>query len=1601
MKEEFEKIETGSKKSTGRWWKVLVIFFMFFFILLLSAQQFINRNIGADWVAKKLSETLKTEVAIDSIHLGLFGDLDTYGFLIRDHHQDTLLYAGHLQTGLRSLYNPGSDKKLNLGDVYLKDGFINLNVYKGEPYHNMRMTFNPETKEPGEPKPPFTMGIASVEADNFKFYNSNENRGVNQKYYLRKAEIAVKDLLLDANHIMLDDAHLSGLRMMAYIEDVDTPTHNEEKLFFDSSHLSAPKLDSNFVNRNLPFQLTAGHIQVTDSYAEIHNNARSPNWDGNTSKINYDHLIIQDINLDVRNYFMEEKSFLGEELFISLKTPSGFEVSDAKISKAIVDSTQVSLLGLNLLTPYSHIKDTVQFKYMCYDSWRDFNNRVFIDAQVDNSIVALKDIMYLAPKLYDNTFFINSEGEALEVNGRIVGRVNSLKARDLRLNLGDQMTFSGDVSTRDLTLHNQQFFGLGIDQLSLDIESLEKIIPDFTLPNNFKKLGDIQYNGRFDGYFQDFVTFGKLNSRLGSADLDMRLDLKPGRRNATYSGRINLVDFDLATWANHQDFDKLSMEVSVSKGKGLVLENAEVSLAGNIHHFGYKKYDYENVEINGQLSKSSFDGYLSSQTDDADFVFNGSISGLDSVPEYQFFADVNEIRLQNLNLSNKKIDFGGNMEVSLRGLNWKELIGVGSVNGFWINYNQEDSLYLDSVRISQVNAQGGRKLNIQSKSGNVEVDGVYDLPNIHKDLLFILQENHPKLSELINLNDIERRDTFIYDYRFNVQMDDPLDIVEYFTYKKIDINKINLQGNISTANQSVQLIGNSPYLRFNNIGIDNSDFSLFNNKELIIYKWESDDVTLSGNTLLEELISEGNFDKDQGKMSLTFEDPKSRFKDVNLNAEFEPVDNQLKISFDPAYFTYSGSTWRFFPGNNLTVGKKSLDFEDFTLSSFEQVLQIEEINDGQGINATIDQFSADLLDSLIALRGFDFAGRFSASLEVRDIYKGKGFDLKVYQDDFLVNDRSEGKLDVHIFGESLSEGLNLDVNITDGEKGLYAEGLISDQKYAVDIDVDKYPLDILEYIIANGISSTSGTATGKLKLEGKKKDFDILGSLIATGSTTIDYIGVPYFFENQQVDFDPGFLDFNGVILKDSDGNFGTVDGGLGHRSFRDWSLNVGVSTGRLQMLNTTAEQNPNYYGTAYGSGEVNFYGTFEEPSIDITATTGRGTSLVIPVSGGGGETTTDFVKFVRHDSTKVDTVSENLEGMNLEMRLNITEDAIAKIIFDEQAGDILQGRGRGNMLIKLARSGDISVYGDYEIEEGDYLFTLLNFVNKPFVVQQGGNIRWTGDPINALINLTAEYANLEAAPYPLLQDFAAGNESLSAARRPTKIDLKMILTGSLLQPLIAFDIDVPELVGEVKTYTENKLQIMRSDPNELNRQVFGLVVFGSFLPPQDQANALATNIGASTVNTFSEYLSNQLSIFVSRLLNNLVDGVDFISGVDVDLNYIQRYDIQSKSNTITDGEYQFRLKNRLWNDRWVVTIGGNYGSQSISAEGNPYFNPETVVEWNTPVRGLKLRVYYRGEDSLQGQRQRVGGGVRYRKEFDSFSEFINAIKTKDQSKSK
>src|SRR5690606_23568812 len=188
-----------------------------------------------------------------------------------------------------------------------------------------------------------------------------------------------------------------------------------------------------------------------------------------------------------------------------------------------------------------------------------------------------------------------------------------------------------------------------------------------------------------------------------------------------------------------------------------------------------------------------------------------------------------------------------------------------------------------------------------------------------------------------------------------------------------------------------------------------------------------------------------------------------------------------------------------------------------------------------------------------------------------------------------------------------------------------------------------------------------------------------------------------------------------------------------------------------------------------------------------------------------GALTDNDFISFVSRDSSVVAPKKNYFQGLTLALDLRVSRDAEANIYTDLGR---LSGRGEGLLSMNISSQGDFEMFGDYVIAEGEFIFSAQDFINKEFDINRGGSIRWTGNPTEALINLTATY-DVRTSVRPLY--IAAGR---AGTDQRVMAQAEMILNGNLLHPDISFGVNFP-----TDSYVKDELQSYFTDANNVNQQ--------------------------------------------------------------------------------------------------------------------------------------------------------------------------------------
>jgi len=1576
-----------------------VIFILFYFLL--------NNPIFQGYLLKKtnayLQEKLKTEVRVGKVKIELFSKLVLEDVFLRDEQGDTLIQAAKIKANLNFSPSALLSGQYEIDEVSLEDIYVHLQRKENQEHNNLQFVIDAfsEKKTEVKSKNNINLNINDLFLSNVRFKSEDAVKGQNIHAF-------VEDGLVYFNRFDLENKFM----------DVHSVVLREP--FFQLDDLTAKPLSNTKKNKPKTTDTTSMKILVKNfdlqgGHFVFNNYHRSPEWNPDEEDINYNHLNINDIVLKVNNFSLVKEQYRGEVKHLSFADRKRFQLTSLRSKSVLVDSTTVQLYDCRLVTPMSDIGDTLIMNFKNYRDFKEYNDNVKMEGRFKNSKVALKDVEVFAPQLKRVEPFENQPNAIFSLNGLLKGKVNSLSGKNLTIGvLNKNLLLKGSFNSHNFAVRDEEVLNLKIESLVTDPLTIKKFFPKVNLPKGFERLKNMKIKGNFDGFFADFVADATLYSDLGTVVTDLRLDMRNGSKNAVYSGKLEFQNFDLGQYLNDSSLGKISSEVRISEGKNLSFKEGIANLKGKVSSINFKNYVYENVQIDGKLGKNKFDGILSIDNKDVALQFDGNIDFSNSIPSFHFKSTIDHFDLKKTNLSNKEQILSAYLDLDIDGDKLSNLNGTALAKNIkLIDQQSTQEFTLDSVHLYSKAGEGFLSVfELKSELFDARLDGKFRLDEIGAAFRGLLLKNYKGFAQRLNIKEVSPLENQNIGFQINVNQSK--NWMNLFDIGLDSLQNIKLQGGYDTKSDQLTLNLDADKFIYKDVVFEDIAMKVKNDAEqgdalLILRK-----VGI-GNLHLAPILTNYYFKGDTIDFAISSSSVTSVLDNLNLNGRFNLYDTDgYQIKFFPSDLTIIQEKWEMAEGNYVRFKKDFISVNDFKLTNEDRIATLHSI-DGRGLELSLKNFDIHYLDEIWNYKELEFNGKYSFSFRAADIFEKKNLTAKGWMDSLIINNDNFGQTELTAEWKDFSQLVKANL-IIGKDKTAKLKAVVQYQPktneaqskkelrlpldhYSGNIVLEEYPMKIAEYFISSGISHTSGTLDGNLQISGSIKDApNVSGeATIKNTSTVINYLNVKYLIDNQKVLINNGLFDATGAILKDTLGNVASVYGGIYHDRLTNFRLGVNISSEKIIALNTTIKENPIYYGFGIGKIDATFSGPFDKTDIGIICNAQKGTKLFLPIKPSIDASTSNFIKFKQNTGqdnelfqtvTTTKTNKKSDKGMSLDMEVNVDPESEVQLIFDEKAGDIMRGRGNGALQLSIPRGRNLSMYGTYTIENGDYLFTLYNFINKPFKVKRGGVIQWNGDPFEAQIDIDAEYQGISTSPYNLISNYLdVSNIFESEARRSTSVELTLFLKGRLLKPDISFDIKMPELgPGNVKNLVDQQVNLLHQDPNELNRQVFGLIVTGTFLPSSIANFDPVSTVTNTGFNTVSEMVSNQLSNFISDVLKGVIKENSFISGIGFGFNYI--YDTGAfrsigNSTLPASSEVALRPTINLFDDKVII----NYGFRRGVNENSVYYNHEASVLLSlSEDNRLKMRVYYKNDqDLILGNRNRAGLALSFREESNSF----------------
>lgn len=1609
---------------------LVVLFIAFYFFLQLPFVQ--------NWIVQRattiLSEDLQTEVHLSNVRVEFFDNLVFDHFFVADRQGDTLLYAGKLSASLNSNFFALLGNKIEFNEVTLQHARINIRREEGQYENNIQFFidyFRSDTPKPKKQPRPFRIKVQKLELIDTEFLSYDAVRGQKMLFRLPSGVIRVKEIELASGIVDLQSVRLSGLL-------VDMESYPSKPLPEKTGRPPARTINletDSILTKPEPLKFNIAEFELSESRFEMDKFREGEDESASSEVMDFDHMLVDNIAIKATDVaFNGDLAFTGILQHLSAREKCGFELTHAEAGRVVVNDTITALYNSLIQTPGSSLGDTLVLHYGSYRDYLRFNNKVALELRLNEEArLRLGDIMHFSSAINNNRFFIDNKDEVAEISGDFTGRINRLRGRDLNIRVGPSAYMRGDFDGDDLAEGvDRMRLSFDFKRLQSDMFTLRKVVNGFSAPEYFNRLGNIGFSGKYFIFFgYNHVITGQLDTDLGAGAVDMELDLTGGKERATYSGYLSMNQFDLGAWTGNDDFGNTTFKVNIAEGsRGLTLKTIKTTLNGTVDTFNFKGYNYRNIVMNGTFDEQVFDGKLGVDDPNIDFTFVGTINLQDTMPDFDFKADIRRLDLGALNLVSEDWVLSGKVDkLGLRFSNLTDLTGMVRLSGFRILQDREFVHRIDTLLFTSAPLPNGlRSYNLESDVASVYMEGRFDAAKVVGNLGKLFAQNYPKLAGQLGIADAP--DSVILKDQFKLQgvIHNSKNFTRLFVEGLETLRNVELRADVNADSNLASLSLVMPELKFRGFEFRSINVNFRSKNGLSAYHFSLPETTLPGQQKIAAVNVYGSLVNDIVKFGLQAQDTSYIIKSINLNGELTTVDSLWEVHFNPSNIVLFNESWYMDDDNFVRFGKEYFTSQNFDLMNGNQRIVIDSFNNGRGLSLAFTNFDLNFIDKYFKTKALTYRGRiYDFDIKVGDIFTMQDMNAFISTDTIFINEHAYGEFTGNLEMANLKSPLRCKMFVIDNDSRLRVAGAwvpnqgvrINDEELGVirpgefqtHITTESFPLQVLELFVP-GISKTSGLFNTDVRLGGPTSRVGMQGSaLITRGQFQLDYLKTMYHIKNQTIKLSNYLIWADGDTIYDgSERNAAVIRGGLRHNFFKDWQLDCSIESlnNEFMILNTRAEDNSTYYGQGIGKFKADFSGSFVRTNIVITATTGKESRLYIPIGTSGDAAEANFITFKSkiQDSTSINKSKyfniKDLKGVNVEMNLTITNDAEVQLIFDEQAGDIVKGRGEGDIIITINREGEFKMYGNYTIQRGAYMFTLLNWVNKPFTVAQGGTINWYGDPYGAQINLDATYEE-NTSLYNLLRNEleSTGDQQLiTEASKATKVIVTMHLKGDLIKPNISFDMAFPNLTSRLKSLADNKLRLLSQDQNELTRQVFGLVVVGSFLPSSSSSAILQSgDYLESAFNTLTQVLSNQFSNYLTGLATEWFGGK--VSSIDFDIAYNEyRNDVLTDPNSPTlsqvGRDVQLRLTSGFANDRVTVQVGSQFGvgyAGTISQSG--FLGEDITVEIQlTENREWRLKVYQRTEPDIAGgrSRSRFGAGLSFRRDYGSFSEMMDGL---------
>lgn len=1622
---------------------------IFIILLLLFIRSPWGQNIIVDKALSYVSDKTNTEVDVENFYITFDGNLLINGLYLEDKKGDTLIYTKSLEADIPfwgtitgETYGVENVKWETLkANITRKDTLSGFNFqFLIDAFASQSSTSNQSTAENSAD---FTLG--DFELSDFDVVFNDAVSGIESRYKFEKLRLNIQSTDLDsmnfeASNLYLEKSMIKVIQLPVKDEsesETTLPKFSVDKLnvvdnetVFKSSEIELDlKIDNlkstsgsidlgsqNYDFENILLQESFVGVDLKTTNGNSTNEAREPNafeWPPitlNVLDIEFDNNIFKYTN-DGKE--IAEDSFDPQSLQFSalnlnakhLKLKNGFATADFstfsfKESSGLnlnrfsgnisFSNTELNLQGLNLNLNSNNLVGSSKLRYEDIDTFINSPELSQINVDIKTLDFLLSDIFLISPELKSNQY-IEVLGQK-PITGQIFadGSLSQLNVSALNLSWGN----TSQIRTAGTLFNPTQIEKLAFSIPEYAIDTQRKDILKFVNENqiNFKLPESIALTGTVEGEVDDFYIDAKLKSSHGI--ITTQTEFSNQKNRLAYNTSLQIEEYQINELLENNLLGKLSMDIE-SSGTGQTLYDLDAKLDAQIHNFTYNDYAFNDIYLNGKLRDGSGKISTNYKDDNLNFDLKGNID-LDSVQtQAELNLDVAGARLSALGLSSRDLKTAFDLKLNL---NVKENTydadadfskGVVVINN-------------ETYLIGAINAQA----YVSPDSTAVEVH------NRIADLELKSNASPTKFTNALtrHVKSYFYRDTEIPDTiknTVNVEFKGKLAqspfLKEVLLVNLRDLDTVQMSLNFEEKKRKLEAKILAPHINYFQNEIDSLKFNINTDKNDFVFNLQFKNIQ-SGPINIPETIFSGL--QQNNELDLSFEAIEDKEKLIYFRSKISGNRDRLKYQVIPDSLILNKQSWQVSENNSAILTSDSLIFQNFKIQRNNQSIHLKNTFEKVNYNHAGISFENFNLKTILNYLNPDAElakGVLSGNFILVKPFEKTGILADIEVNNFSIINTNLGKLTIdassksgntYVFNSKISGGLaNIDL------QGDYTAQQTS-ASLNLDLDINKFKMRAINSLSMGVIEDSEGNFSGHFDITGDLNNPKYQGQLnFENAKFNISKLNSVFELENESMTLKNSEILFDDFTLKDINNNKLKISGKIGTENLFIPTFDINLNAKHFKVLDSNKEDNDLFFGKVIIDADAEITGDLDIPKVDGNLKIDPKTDFtyIIPPSVASIEKRSGVVRFVNKENTdNILTSNEeeiaNISGYDIDAEITVSDEAKFKIVIDERTGDNFVVQGSGDLNLKMFPNGRINLFGLYEATSGHYELNLYDLVKRKFNLVSGSQVKWNGDPFNADLDVTALY-NVETSASSLMASTTSSlsNTDRGRFRQVLPFEVYLNIKGEIFQPKIDFRLDMPEDErSAIRGQVYSRLQQVNQQGEELNQQVFSLLVLNRFYPAQGSDG---------TGGGFSSLAQQNLNDAISDRLNNYSDQLLGNTGIELDFGLNSFTDYQGNSPQQRT-QLNVAAQKKLLNDRLTVRVGSDVDLQGSNQtrETPPVVGNVSLIYELTKDGRYRLKGFRRErfENIIDGQVIVSGIALIFTKEFNRFRELWQSIFSDD-----